>query len=97
MMKLTQQSRTRTGMVYDFRCDGSRLMVRIFPRESEADSGDWRVEARTSNAPEAMVVCRLRTAENAWLATRWPLWKTSTVALVMRASTVSRISFDGTE
>ncbi len=26
-----------------------------------------------------------------------PLWKISTVALVMRASTISRISFDGTE
>ena len=34
---------------------------------------------------------------DAWLATRWPLWKTSTVALVMRASTISRISLDGTE
>jgi hypothetical protein len=42
-------------------------------------------------------VCRLRTGENAWLATRWPLWKTSIVDLVMRASTLSRISFEGTE
>ena len=36
-------------------------------------------------------------ARRAWLATRWPLWKTSTVASVMRASTISRISRDGTE
>ena len=36
--------------------------------------------------------CAVRDAERAWLATRWPLWKTSTVAPVMRASTVSRIS-----
>ena len=34
----------------------------------------------------------VRTAERAWLAIRWPLWKTSTVVSVMRASTVSRNS-----
>ena len=44
-----------------------------------------------------IVVCRLATAENTWLATRWPLWKISTVALVMRVSTISRISFYGAE
>ena len=44
-----------------------------------------------------VVVWRLRTGEKAWLATRSPLWKISTVALVMRASTISRISFDGAE
>src|SRR5215475_514938 len=42
-----------------------------------------------------IVVCRLRTAEKAWLATRAPRWKISTVALVIRASTTSRMSREG--
>ena len=40
----------------------------------------------------AIVVCRFLTAEKAWLATRVPRWKISTVVLVMRASTISRDS-----
>jgi len=45
----------------------------------------------------AIVVCRFRTTEKAWLATRVPRWKISTVVLVMRASTTSRMSREGTE
>jgi hypothetical protein len=32
-----------------------------------------------------MVLCRFRAGEKAWLATRWPWWKISTVVAVMRA------------
>jgi hypothetical protein len=44
-----------------------------------------------------IAVWRLRTAEKAWLATRLPRWKISTVAVVILASTTSRMSREGTE
>src|SRR6266849_6606160 len=39
-----------------------------------------------------IVVCLCATRERMWLAIRWPLWKTSMVPSVKRASTVSRNS-----
>ena len=53
-------------------------------RTIRVDENPWAIAIETNDV-------------NAWLATRWPLWKISTVALVMRVSTISRISFDGTE
>jgi len=62
-LKITNQFRLRTGLVYDFRCEGSRLTVFITPRERPDDAGEWRVEARASHAPDAFVVTE-------WGATR---------------------------
>ena len=62
-LKITNQFRLRTSLVYDFRCEGSRLTVSITPRERPDDGGEWRVEARASHAPEALVVTE-------WGATR---------------------------
>ena len=76
-LKITHQSRSGAGMVYDLRADGNRLTVRVFPREAVGDSGEWRIEARTSDAPEAAVVSQwgatridaLREVGRAWVAT----------------------------
>ena len=54
-LKITQQSRIRSGMVYDLKYEGSRLNVRVFPRENPTDSADWRVEARTNDAAKTVV------------------------------------------
>jgi hypothetical protein len=62
-LKITNQFRLRAGLVYDFRCEGSRLTVFITPRERPDDVGEWRVEARASHAPDALVVTE-------WGATR---------------------------
>lgn len=40
-------------MTYELDCAGSPLIVRIFP--GEAPSADWRVEARLSDAADAVV------------------------------------------
>jgi hypothetical protein len=50
-LHITQQYRDRGGMSYDF---GSRLRLRVFPRENDMDPADWRVEARTSETPEVI-------------------------------------------
>jgi hypothetical protein len=38
-------------------------------------------QPRHTMIEDGAVVAACLVAENAWLATRWPLWKTSTVAL----------------
>jgi hypothetical protein len=52
-LRITQQYHERGGMAYDF---GLKLRVRVFPRASADEPGDWRVEARTSDAPGVPVV-----------------------------------------
>ena len=53
--KITDQFRSRSGFVYDLRCDGANLTLFIAPAEQPSDAGDWRVEARTSHSPEMVV------------------------------------------
>jgi hypothetical protein len=55
-VKITNQCRARGGMEYDLKADGARLALLILPRSTEDDPGEWRVEARASRAPEAVVV-----------------------------------------
>jgi hypothetical protein len=55
-VKVTNQFRSRDGFVYDLRSEGGRLTVTIAPRESAADLGDWKIEARSSHGPDAIVV-----------------------------------------
>jgi hypothetical protein len=57
-IRITNQFRSRNGFVYDFTCDGARLTLSISQRENAADEGEWRIEARTNHAPEALVVAR---------------------------------------
>jgi hypothetical protein len=63
VLRITQQCRARGGMVYDLKCESARLTVRVFPRESDADSGEWRVEASPSHTAEAVIITE-------WGATR---------------------------
>ena len=55
-LKITHQFRAGIGMVYDLKGDGNRLTVRVFPRQNPSDLDEWRIEARSSEAPEAAVV-----------------------------------------
>jgi hypothetical protein len=62
-LHITQQFRSGRAMVYDLRDRTSRLTLRVFERQSAAEPGDFRVEAATSGASDAVVV-------TAWGATR---------------------------
>lgn len=49
---VVQQFREPANMAYDVDCAGQPLVVRIFPQ----DDGSWRVEARATDALDAVVV-----------------------------------------
>lgn len=53
--RITDQARSRTGFVYDLRCEGAKLTLSIVPREQPTDAGDWKIEARTSHSPTGPV------------------------------------------
>lgn len=50
-VKIVQQFRERTAMVYDFDCAGLPLTIRI----SQNDDETWNLEARSTEAPDATV------------------------------------------
>ncbi len=62
-LKITGQSRSRRGMVYDLKANGNRLTLSVFPRESSDEPNEWRVEARVSSGAEDAAVTH-------WAATR---------------------------
>lgn len=51
-VRIVQQFRERANMTYDLDCAGMPLTIRMFP--IEADS--WRVEARSTDAADAVVI-----------------------------------------
>jgi len=51
-VKIVQQFRERNNMTYDIDCDGAPLTLRIFPETAD----QWRIEARTSDRGESLVV-----------------------------------------
>jgi hypothetical protein len=51
--RITQQFRERHNMTYELECEGATLVVRVFPLEGEP--AEWRVEARTTDASDAIV------------------------------------------
>lgn len=51
-VKIMQQFRERLNMAYDLDCNGVPLTLRIFPHERDR----WRVEARPTDAANAVVV-----------------------------------------
>lgn len=63
VLRITNQSRSKTGYVYDLRCEGFRLILSIAPRENAGDEGEFRAEARPSTAPDCARV-------SGWGATR---------------------------
>lgn len=52
-LRITLQHRDRRGMVYDLKSAADRLSVTILEKEM---GSDWSVEARSSNAADALVV-----------------------------------------
>lgn len=86
-LKITHQARGRSGMVYDLSADGHRLTVSIFQRENEQEPGDWRIEARSSRADEAIVVSQ-------WAASRPAALKAVGLAWTDRAVADSLPVFD---
>ena len=54
-LRITDQFRGSRGMVYDLRCQGSRLTVCIAERTNPFDPGQWRVEAWTGQHADAEV------------------------------------------
>lgn len=61
LARITQQFREAGNMTYELECEGQRLIVRVFPIETRPD-GEWRIEARTSDAPEAVVASATATS-----------------------------------
>jgi hypothetical protein len=86
-VKITNQFRSKDGFVYDLRSDGARLTVSIMPREHSADPADWKVEARSSHGPDAVVVTE-------WGATRVDVLREVGRAWVSKATEHGLPSFD---
>jgi hypothetical protein len=98
-IRITQQFRSGDAMVYDFRGKVGRLTVRISGRggdESQPPT-EWRVEASTSTAADAVVVAEwaptraeaLRAVGRSWsekqLAQGLPAFDWDSVAKAMTA------------
>jgi hypothetical protein len=56
--KITDQFRSRSGFVYDLRCDGANLTLFIAPTEQPSEAGGWKVEARASQSREMVVIAK---------------------------------------
>ena len=52
--RITSQFREAHNMTYELDCAGSPLILRMFPLPGDPPS-EWRVEARTTNAEDAVV------------------------------------------
>jgi hypothetical protein len=51
-VKILLQFREHGHMTYDLDCEGLPLTVRVFP----TDDGGWRIEARSTEAADAVVI-----------------------------------------
>jgi hypothetical protein len=52
-VRIAQQFREAHNMTYELDCFGTPLIVRVFPLDGA--TVEWRIEARTSDAPDAVV------------------------------------------
>ena len=98
-IRITQQFRSGNSMVYDFRSRAGRLTLRVTGRggEEEGPPTEWRIEAATSSAPDAVVVDEsgptradaLRSVGHSWrekrLANNLPVFDWESVARAMSA------------
>jgi hypothetical protein len=55
-LRITNQYRSRHGMMYELECEGAKLDLHVSPRASADDAGEWRVEARQGHAEDAATV-----------------------------------------
>ncbi len=76
-LKITNQCRVKGGMAYGLKCEGVHLTLVVTPRKTEADLGEWHVEARAGRARDDEVVAAewgptrieaLRAVGRAWTA-----------------------------
>jgi len=98
-VRITQQFRSGQAMVYDLRGATGRLTLRVTGHggADDAPPTEWRIEAATSNAPDAVVVAAnaptradaLQAVGDAWsqkrVACNLPLFDWESVARAMRA------------
>lgn len=52
-VRITQQFRESHNMTYELDCSGTALILRFFPLTD--DAGEWRIEARTTDATDATI------------------------------------------
>ena len=55
-LRIVQQYRDKSSMIYELEGGGAELDVRISPRQASTDSGEWRIEARPGRAADATCV-----------------------------------------
>ena len=55
-LHITNQYRSRRGMMYELECNGNNLDVHVTARENAADPGEWRVDARQGHAEDAATI-----------------------------------------
>jgi hypothetical protein len=55
-LKITNQYRSKTGFVYDLKCNGMRLTVGIAPRQGPTDPGEWCVEGQAGSLPDMLPI-----------------------------------------
>ena len=55
-LRITNQFRAKDAMVYDLRCEGTRLTVSVSQRRNEQDPAEWCVAARSGAAPNDVTV-----------------------------------------
>lgn len=75
-VRITNQFRTREGMVYELSCDDVRLTLQMSARTASGDLEEWHVQAFARQAPERPTVCKpartrrdaLRAVARVWLA-----------------------------
>lgn len=95
-LRITNQFRSKGGMVYDMRQNGERLTVIVSPSASDKGGGDWHVQAKTGTSLDADGVERsgatpleaLRAVGLAWteqLDRGWPRFDWEAVAQVLMA------------
>jgi hypothetical protein len=61
-------------MVYDLRCQGSRLTVCITERSSTYDPGNWRVEVWTGTLADAQVISEWGATKGVALSAAGRFW-----------------------
>jgi hypothetical protein len=83
-VKIMQQFRERGNMVYDVDCAGSPLTLRI----SRDEQGKWSVEARSTEATDAIVANASAETGAEALAEAIPAWNAA-------ALTTTRMAVDG--
>jgi hypothetical protein len=55
-LRITNQYRSRRGMMYELECNGNNLDVHVTARENAGDPADWRVDARLGHAEDAATI-----------------------------------------